>query len=189
MKAESREPKSERNPKPETRRDCAGAILARTSGFRSLSSAMSLLALCLCVSCGNKPGATATAVDPHLKTNGTIEVTARLLEIPEGAIFKRELYDYATILKYQVLTVHRGEVKGDTLYVGHYNPFKPRSEAPDARVKNLGGNLRQFQAGQIHHLALDVPIDDFFMGGIINKYFGRTTGALYWAAWTDLENP
>lgn len=135
-----------------------------------------------CASCGSRSG-----TDPHLATNGTVEITAKLLEIPEGAIFKRDLYDYATVLKYQVLNVHRGQLKTATIYVGQYNPWKPRAEAPDARVKNIGGNLRRFQAGQVHHMALEVPIEDFFMGGIVNKYFGQTSEPIYWAVWTDLE--
>ena len=90
-----------------------------------------------------------------MTTKGTIEVTARLVEIPEGAIFKRELYE-------------------------------PRSEAPDRRVKEIGGNLRVFEAGQIHRMALQVPIEDCFMGGIVNKYFGQDTGPIYWAVWTNL---
>jgi hypothetical protein len=135
--------------------------------------------------CGQKPAAGGN--DPHLATNGTLEVTARLVEIPEGAIFKRDLYDYATILKYQVLQVHRGKVEGDTLYVGHYNPWKPRSEAADKRAPGIGGNLRQFRAGQTHHMALEVLIDDHFMGGIVNKYFGKATNSIHWAVWTVLE--
>src|SRR5438067_2472141 len=72
-------------------------------------AALLLLAL---VSCGRNANGPAKAVnDPALTTNGTVEVTAKLVEIPEGAIFKRDLYDYATILKYQVLKVNRGEVK------------------------------------------------------------------------------
>jgi hypothetical protein len=138
------------------------------------------------VSCGGK--GTPGAADPYMSTNGTIEVTARLLEIPQGAIFKRDLYDYATILKYRVLEVHRGQVRGETIYVGHYNPWKPRSEAADARVKNIGGKLRRFEAGQVHRMALDAPIEDCFMGGIVNKYFGQATGPLYWAVWTDPQD-
>ena len=76
---------------------------------------------------------------------------------------------------------------GDVIYVGHYNPWKPRSDAPDRRVPKVGGNLRQFQAGQTHRMALDVPIEDFFMGGIVNKYFCQVTDAIYWAVWTNLE--
>jgi hypothetical protein len=115
-----------------------------------------------------------------------VEVTAKLLEIPEGAIFKRDLYNYATVLKYQVVAVHRGKVDGKTIYVGHYNPFKPRSEAADQRVKDIGGNLKTFRAGQTHRMALKVPIEDHFMGGIVNKYFNEDPEPIYWAVWTNL---
>ena len=155
-----------------------------------MKSALLVLALALMlVSCGRHAGGPASAgnIDPALSTNGTIEVTARLVEIPDGAIFKRDLYDYATILKYQVLKVQRGELKADIIYVAQYNPWKPRAEAADKRAKNIGGNLRQFEAGQVHHMALNVPLDDFFMGGVVNKYFGKTSEPLYWAVWTDLE--
>ncbi len=142
----------------------------------------------LLIACGRKSSTSeGNASDPHLATNGTVEVTARLVEVPDGAIFKRDLYDYATILKYQVLKVHRGQVKGDIIYVGHYNPWKPRSQAADKRAPGIGGNLRQFEPGQVHHLALEVPIEDFFMGGIVNKYFGQNIGPLYWAVWTDRQ--
>ena len=124
----------------------------------------------------------SSAHERHARGDG------QALKIPQGAIFKRDLYDYATILKYRVLKVQRGQVQGETIYVGHYNPWKPRSEAADARVKNIGGTLRKFAAGQVHHLALDAPIEDCFMGGIVNKYFGQTTGPLYWALWTDAQD-
>jgi hypothetical protein len=78
-------------------------------------------------------------------------------------------------------------VDTDTIYVGHYNPWKPRREAADRRVPRVGGNLRQFQPGQVHHLALEAPLEDFFVGGIVNKYFGQATNALYWAVWVNQE--
>src|SRR5262245_833851 len=150
------------------------------------SSALLLLFAFLVSACGPQVKHTHSSdPSPQLATNGAIEVTARLVEIPEGAIFKRDLYDYATILKYQVLNVHRGKPEGDTIYVGHYNPWKPRGEARDARAKTVGGNLKQFRAGDVHRMALEVPIEDFFMGGIVNKYFGQTTEPIYWAVWTD----
>ena len=150
------------------------AILVATAGL-------------LAASCGKKSGESRDlGADGQVTALGTFEVTARLVEIPDGAIFKRDLYNYATILKYQVLKVHRCELPADVVYVGHYNPWKPRAEAADQRVPNTGGDLRQFAAGQVHRMALDVQIDDHFMGGIINKYFGQDTGPLYWAAWTNL---
>ena len=146
---------------------------------------LALPLLLLISACGRKPGNAVSGEDPNIRTKGSIEVTARLMEIPDGAIFKRDLYDYATILKYQVVKVHRGELKGDTIFVGQYNPWKPRGEAADHRVKEIGGNLKQFRAGQVQRLALEVPIEDHFMGGIVNKYFGKETGPIYWAVWTN----
>src|SRR5690349_6683765 len=49
--------------------------------------------------------------DQQVKSLGSDEVTARLVEIPEGAIFERDLYHYAAILKYEVVAVHRGAVE------------------------------------------------------------------------------
>ncbi len=119
-------------------------------------------------------------------TRGSIVVTARLLEIPEGAIFKREGYNYATVLRYQVLEVHRGSVDGETIFVGHYNPFKPRSEAADRWVHNVGGNLKSYRAGQVHRMTLEDSMLDHYMGGILNKYYGLEPDPIYWAVWTDL---
>jgi hypothetical protein len=156
----------------------------------SLVLSLGVALLLASTGCEQKPAATAPpAADPQLATRGSIQVTAQLVEIPEGAIFKRDLYDYATVLKYKVLKVERGEVKGEHIYVAQYNPFKPRSEAADARVKDIGGNLQQFEAGQVHQLALEVPVEDHFMGGLVNKYFGTTSDPIYWAVWTNLGRP
>jgi hypothetical protein len=130
-------------------------------------------------------GAGGSSSDPDLSKRGTIEVTAKLVEIPEKSIFKRELYNYANVLKYQVLQVHRGKVKGETIYVAHYNPFKPRSEAADKYVPEIGGNLKEFRAGQVHRMALEGSFEQF-RGGILNEYDGEDTDPIYWAVWTDL---
>lgn len=138
--------------------------------------------------CGGADSQTtaSAADDPQLKSLGTVEVTARLVEIPEGAIFERDLYHYAAILKYEVAAVHRGKVeKGETIYVGHYDPWKPRSEAADKQVKNAGGRLQRFEAGRLHHMALETPMDDFYLGAIVDKYFGQHEGPTYWAVWTN----
>jgi hypothetical protein len=158
----------------------------RTSFPAAGCAAALSLTLALGVSCSPKSDTAPTGTpNPRLATNGTVEVTARLVEVPEGAIFKRDLYDYATVLRYKVLKIHRGDVKGEFLCVGHYDPWKPRSEAADKRVKNIGGNVTRFEAGQVHRMALEVPIEDHFMGGIVNKYFGQDLGPVYWAVWTD----
>jgi hypothetical protein len=135
----------------------------------------------LCVSCAKK---TDPGVDAQVTSLGSVEVTAELLEIP-GEVRNDPLYDYAHVMKYKVLTVHRGQVEKDVIYVGQYNPAKSREAAADARVGQIGGNLRQFRVGDVHRLAMEVPIDDHYMGGIINKYFGQTEDPIYWALWTN----
>ena len=88
-------------PHAASRRDDAAA---RGAGIRRAVLVLSALA---CVSCtkGEPARTTPTAapaakrgIDANVTTRGGIEVTAKLVEIPEGAIFKRDLYDYATVL-------------------------------------------------------------------------------------------
>jgi hypothetical protein len=154
--------------------------------MKTVFGGMVLLAVALCASCTSDTSRPAsTGEDPEVTTRGSIEVTARLVEVPEGAIFKRDLYNYATVLKYEVLQVRRGKVEGETIYVGHYNPFKPRAEAADQFVRGIGGDLKDFRPGQVHRIAMEASIDDHYMGGIVNKYFGQKTDPIYWAVWTN----
>jgi len=142
---------------------------------------LSLLAPALCLSCSKKPD---TGADSKVTALGSIEVTAKLLEI-KGDLPNIPMYDYAFVMKYQVLQVHRGKVDGDTVYVGHYNPLKPRAVAADARAPQIGGSVKKFKPGDIHRMALEVPIDDYYMGGIINRYFEESKAPIYWALWTN----
>lgn len=144
-------------------------------------TALITLALISGLSCAKKP---ETGEDLKVTTLGTVEVTAELVEIP-GEIRNDPLYDYAHVMKYRVLTRHRGTLEKALIYVGQYNPAKSRTDAADARAGEIGGTLRQFRVGDIHRLALDVPIDEYYMGGIINKYFGQTDDPIYWAVWTN----
>jgi hypothetical protein len=125
----------------------------------------------------------STGKDIQVTTLGSVEVTGRLLEIP-GEFPANDLYNYAYVLKYRVLEVHRGKVDGDEIFVAHYNPLKPRSSVQDEVSGKVGGSLKTFKAGETHRMALESPLDQHWMGGIIDKYFGQT-GVRYWALWTD----
>jgi hypothetical protein len=142
------------------------------------------LAMLLGASCAKKAEKTDAGVDPKVTTLGSIEVTAQLEEI-RGDLINDPLYDYAHVMKYKVLQVQRGKVDNGLIYVGHYNPAKPRDAVADARVQQIGGNVKQFRVGDVHRMALEVPIDDYYMGGIINKYFGEVNDPIYWAVWTN----
>jgi hypothetical protein len=152
-------------------------ILARTP-LLSLALFFGLLPLSGCGTGGK------TGEDPKVTTLGQVEVTAKLVEIP-GDFPPNDLYDYAFVLKYEVLKVHRGNVEGKTIYVGHYNPLKTRLNAADARSGEIGGSLSVFRAGDVHRMALAQPIDEHFMGGIVNQYEGKSQGPIYWAIWTN----
>ena len=51
----------------------------------------------------------------------------------------------------------------------------------------IGGTVRAFVAGDRHHLALAAPLDDHYMGGLVDKYFGQHAGVTYWALRADVE--
>jgi hypothetical protein len=137
------------------------------------------LALAL-ASCARNP---AIEADKEVTTLGTVEVTAQLMEIP-GPFPANDLYNYAYVLKYRVLKVHRGQAPGAEILVGQYNPLKPRATVQDDASGKVGGHLDAFRAGDVHRMALDAPLDQFWMGGIIDKYFEQP-GARYWAVWTN----
>jgi hypothetical protein len=133
------------------------------------------------IGCARRP---ANEVDKEVTTLGTAEVTAQLVEIP-GPFPSNDLYDYAYVLKYRVLKVHRGSIsEGSVILVAQYNPLKPRREAQDDRSGKLGGHLETFRAGDLHRMALDVPLDQHWMGGVVDKYFNEQ-GVRYWAVWTN----
>lgn len=123
--------------------------------------------------------------DPEVSSRGSVEVTAKLVDIT-GDFPPNNVYDYAYVMKYEVLEAHRGDASG-ILLVGQYNPLKKRAEAADERSGDIGGNVTRFRVGDLHRLALDAPIDDYCMAGIINEY--ADTEALdtpiYWALWTN----
>jgi hypothetical protein len=143
--------------------------------------ASALAAALLLVSCGGGPP--AAEVDKEVTSLGTAEVTAQLVEIP-GKFPPNDLYNYAYVLKYRVLKVHRGQVPAQQIFVGQYNPLKPRATVEDDGSGKVGGHLDAFRAGDVHRMALDAPLDQFWMGGIIDKYFNQK-GVRYWAVWTN----
>ncbi len=128
------------------------------------------------VSCGK------SAPSPELAANGDTEVTAKLTAIG-GDFPPNKLYDYMYVMKYHVLKVHRGKVQGEEILVGHYNPLKPRAVAEDKYSGKVGGNVDRFLVGDVHRMALEAPLEEIFMGGIINKH--KEKGTLYRAIWTD----
>jgi hypothetical protein len=138
-----------------------------------------ILPLLLTLSCGrsaSQPSAEVTSL-------GKIEITAKVAQII-GDFPVNDLYNYTYIMKYHVLKTHRGKLEGEDVYIGHYNPLKPRAGAADKFSGKVGGNATRFQVGHVHRMALDFPLEDCYMGAIIDKHF-KEPGTRYWALWTD----
>jgi len=136
----------------------------------------------------NPAGPTERGRDDKVTSLGSAEVTGKLIEIRGKFLPNDGLYNYAFVLKYHILEVHRGNVEAKEIVVAHYNPLKPRSSVADEFYPDIGGTLKRFRAQDIHRMALDVPIDDYYIGGIVDRYFDERKGEIYWAVWTNLAN-
>ena len=126
------------------------------------------------------------AVAGDVSTAGRFEVTAKLVELPGDFLPNDGLYNYAFVLKYELLEVHRSE--GDvesTFYVAHYNPRKTRARVADEFYSDLGGNLMRFRAGDVHRLALELPWDQHYIGPLVDRYHDLAGKRIYWAIWSN----
>ena len=147
---------------------------------RCMAALVAVVAVTALANCRKQPDA---VLDRELTSLGSAEVTGELIEIP-GAFPPNDLYDYTYILKYRVLRVHRGNLSTPEILVGHYNPLKPRATVADEQSGKIGGRVERFRAGDVHRMALDAPLDQHWMGGMIDKYFEQK-GIRYWAVWTN----
>src|SRR5262249_4380343 len=145
----------------------------------TLQTLLTVAGVAVLASCGR----TTPAPSPELGTNGDVEGTARLTEIG-GEVPPNKPYDYVVGMEYRGRKFHRGRGQGDTTFVGHYNPLKARAAAQDKFSGKVGGNVTRFQVGDVHRMALEGPLDELFMGGIIDKHV-KEKGTRYRAIWTD----
>jgi len=154
-------------------------VTAGARARRPVATALLAALALLPVSCSRDDGG-----DAQVTARGRFEVAARLLEVPDK-FPATPLYHYAYVLKYEVLKVFRGQIGGKVIYVAHYDPCRPRSGAADSFVRDVGGRLGAFRAGDVHRMALEAPVDEHYMGGIINPYFAERPSPIYWAVWTN----
>jgi hypothetical protein len=159
------------------------ALESSQAGTDKMNRTIAPLLASLCaagfVSCSK----TSSGPSPELAANGDLEVTAKLVSIG-GEFPANKLYDYVYVMKYRVLKLHRGTVDDPNIFVGHYNPLKPRAAAEDKFSGRVGGNVERFQVGDVHRMALEAPLDELYMGGIIDKHI-KEKGTRYRAIWTD----
>ncbi len=127
--------------------------------------------------------------DLRVTSDGRFEVTARLVELPGDFLPNDGLYNYAFVLKYEVIRVHRGDIAAGTIHVAHYNPRKPRSRVADEFYPDLGGTVTGFRAGDTHRLALDAPWDEHYIGPLVDRYHQLSDKTLYWSIRCNAAHP
>lgn len=158
------------------------------SGFRValfVSILVLVAASAVTVTMNHRVNGRETGIDDHVTTLGSFEVTAQLIEIRGKFLPNDNLYNYAFFMKYQVIEVHRGKLEEKQFIVAHYNPLKPRPAVADEFYPDIGGTLKKFKTGDTHRMALEMPIDDFYIGGLIDRYFQDQEIPRYWGLWTN----
>ena len=58
------------------------------------------------------------------------------------------------------------------ILVGHYNPRIAREEIKDDQDSKVGGDVKSFQAGDVHYLVLN-PLDGEWTGAVEDEYRAR----------------
>jgi len=95
-----------------------------------------------------------------------ITVTAKLVEIP-GKFPDDELYDYAYVMRYQVIG---GPMDKQTIFVAHYKPRQPRGAIKDKMKSVVSGKLRSFRVGDVHKLQLTSNIKSVWKGPLVDEF-------------------
>lgn len=121
---------------------------------------VSFVALILCASASQ-------AGEPAGAPASTIDVTARLVKIP-GKFPADDLYDYAYVMQYQV---EGGAMDKQTILVAHYKPRRARADIDDNMKKVVGGSLRRFDVGALHHLTLAADMRKVWKGAVVDEFF------------------
>ena len=111
-----------------------------------------------------------SAPDSSKELSDTLVCTARLLEIP-GTLPPNDLYNYVYVMKYRVITVHRGVYTEKELLVGHYNPRLARKLVRDKMDPFVNGDLEKFDVGAKHVLTLVTPIEKVWRDAVEDEYF------------------
>jgi hypothetical protein len=125
------------------------------------------------------PPPAATAKPP---VEGELVMTAKLMDI-SGSFPADEIYNYAYVMKYQVLQVIQGTYADADILVAHYNPRVARGEIKDEQDAKVGGDVKSFQVGDTHYLVLS-QLEGVFTGAVEDDYF-KDKRPRYWALWAD----
>jgi hypothetical protein len=112
-----------------------------------------------------------------------LQVTARLQKLP-GSFPPDDLYDYAYVMKYQVVG---GKLDKQILFVAHYKPLQPRAKITDKMRKHVAGDLKSFKEGDLHKLELSPELKKIWKGAVVDEFFATDRKSTrYWCLRVDL---
>jgi hypothetical protein len=133
--------------------------------MRMKSLSQSVLALAIVLGSAFAGPTRATAAEAAAPA-AAISVTAKLVEIP-GKLPPDDLYDYAYVMRYQVVG---GALDGQSLLVAHYKPKQPRAKIKDKMKGIVSGKLRSFTVGDVHKLKLTSDIKKVWPGPLVDEF-------------------
>jgi hypothetical protein len=146
-------------------------ILPRSGEMRR-ASMMSVMALLLL----------SPSADAKEQEEDPFQVTAKLIKIP-GTPPPDDLYDYAYVMKYQVLG---GKYDKKLLLVAHYKPRRARSAIDDKMKKHVGGTVTRFRENDVHVLRLTAKLKSIWKGALVDEFFAADrTSVRYWCLRAD----
>jgi len=132
---------------------------------RRFSRASILVAAAL-AACASFASTDARADAPPAAAAPPIDVTAKLVEIPTK-FPSDELYDYAYVMRYQVVG---GAMDGQSILVAHYKPRLPRAGIKDQMKKVISGKVRSFHVGDVHKLRLAADLKAIWKGALVDEF-------------------
>lgn len=112
--------------------------------------------------------AAAESAAPALP-EGAVRVKAKLATIP-GTFPANDIYNYAYVMRYELIEVLGGTYAEKDILVAHYNPRMARSEIKDDLDPLVDGNVTLFSEGDVQVLTLR-PIEAVYSGAIEDEFF------------------
>ncbi|MFL5305195.1 MAG: hypothetical protein ACJ8F1_08280 [Polyangia bacterium] len=144
-------------------------ITFRRGAGRTFAASLFLLAVAALSPTPARADGPAAAPPATPPATAPITVTAKLVEIP-GKFPDDELYDYAYVMRYQVIG---GPMDKQSILVAHYKPRQPRPAIKDKMKSVVSGKVRAFHVGDVQKLQLTSNIKSVWKGPVVDE-FGAT---------------
>jgi hypothetical protein len=111
------------------------------------------------------------------------KVTAKLVEIPSKKFQPDDLYDYAYVMRYEVIG---GPLDKSSILVAHYKPRQPRSKIKDKMKPFVSGKVKSFAVGDVHKLELASDLKKIWKGPLVDEFAATDRKSIrYWCLVAD----